>query len=89
MQNNISNEKNEFMKKRTHRCDKEEGHDALLLKSYQKLEEMKDIIASSEMGTWKIYLLDGQDPKMEADDLMRKLLGLEGQELTPEEIYKA
>ncbi len=88
MQNNISNENNEFMKKRTHRCDKEEGHDALLLKSYQKLEEMKDIIASSEMGTWKIYLLDGQDPKMEADDLMLKLLGLEGQELTPEEIYK-
>ncbi len=89
MLKDVSNNNNESNTAECHRCEKEEGHDELLMKSYQKLEEMRDIIASSEMGTWQIYLLDGKAPKMEADDLMLKLLGLTDRTLTPEEIYDA
>lgn len=89
MLKDISEKNNKSNTAKYHRCEKEDGHDELLLKSYQKLEEMRDIIASSEMGTWQIYLLEGREPRMEADDLMLKLLGLTGQELTSEEVYNA
>ena len=58
-------------------------------KSYEKLDAMHEIIAASKMGTWNIYLLDGQAPKMEADDLMLGLLGVEGKQLSPEQTYDA
>ena len=58
-------------------------------KSYEKLDEMHDIIAASGMGTWSIYLIDGQAPRMEANDLMLGLLGVADENLTPEEIYDA
>jgi signal transduction histidine kinase/CheY-like chemotaxis protein len=55
--------------------------------SYKKLEEMHEIFVASGMGTWSISLIDGKHPTMEVDSLMRELLGLTGQDLTPEEIY--
>lgn len=58
-------------------------------KSYQKLDEMREIFAISRMGTWTIYLPDGKTPSMEADDLMKELLGISDKELTPEEVYDA
>ena len=57
--------------------------------SYEKLNEMHEIIAASKMGIWSIYLIDGQPPKMEANDLMRGLLGIADKNLTPEEVYDA
>ena len=56
-------------------------------KSYEKLDAMREIMAASRMGTWNIYLLDGQAPKMEADELMQELLGVTGKNLSPEEVY--
>ena len=53
------------------------------------LEEMQDIIAASDMGTWSIELVEGKEPRMKADQRMLDLLGLRGQELTPEEVYIA
>lgn len=58
-------------------------------KSYQKLDEMREIIAAANMGIWSIYLLEGRAPAMEADDRMKELLGINGRELTPEEVYEA
>ncbi len=58
-------------------------------KSYKKLDEMHEIFAASKMGTWNIYLLDGQNPKLEADDLMQELLGIADKKLTQEETYDA
>ncbi len=87
MLTNRLNENNNSIPEETRLCNKEEGHDELLLKSYQKLEEMRDIIATSEMGTWKICLLEGEAPRMEADELMLKLLGITEPDLSPEEIY--
>lgn len=60
-----------------------------IAKSYEKLDEIHEIIASSKMGIWNIYLVDGQAPKMGADDLMLELLGVSGKNLTQEEIYDA
>ncbi len=58
-------------------------------KSYQKLDEMREIFAMSRMGTWTMYLLDGKTPSMEADDLMKELLGISDKELTTEEVFEA
>ena len=57
--------------------------------SYKKLEEMHQIFVASGMGTWSITLIDDKPGVMEVDELMKKLLGLEGKELTPEETYNA
>ena len=69
--------------------EKEATHQREMAESYERLDAMREIIAASEMGTWNIYLLDGQAPRMEADDLMLELLGLTGKKLTPEEVYDA
>lgn len=54
------------------------------------LEDIKSIIRASEMGIWHITLVQGQKPKMEADEKMRELLGLDVKaNLTEEEIYEA
>ena len=49
--------------------------------------ELKNIIASAGMGTWRIELIDGQQPRMIADEKMKQLLGIAGGEHTPEEVY--
>ena len=56
-------------------------------KSYEKLDAMHEIITASKMGTWSIYLLEGQHPRLEADALMQELLGIADKTMTPEEAY--
>ncbi len=51
------------------------------------LEEMQDIISASRMGTWSIELIEGEEPRMRADDRMKDILGIAGQEMTQEETY--
>lgn len=51
------------------------------------LADIRDIIASANMGTWRIELVDGQEPRMYVDATMKKLLGTEGVERTPEKTY--
>lgn len=86
----IKDEKKFFIKKNS------EIEDALLkarlaneeLTSHKStLEEVKDVIVSSGLGVWRIELFEGQAPRMFADEKMKNLLGLEDQNLTPEEVY--
>ncbi len=56
-------------------------------KKDEKLSEMQEILATSRMGIWSIYQLEGKAPTMVADDLMLELLGIRDQSLTPEEVY--
>ena len=60
-----------------------------ITKSSEKIEDMCRILESSRMGTWNIYLLDDKAPTMKADNLMKDLLGVADQDLTPEELYHA
>lgn len=59
----------------------------LELNQKAQLQELRDVIASSNMGTWHIELFDGEEPRMLADDRMRALLGIDKLVLTPEETY--
>ena len=57
----------------------------------KKLEELEDIIASADIGIWRIELSDDQSqpPVLFADREMKKLLAVkEDQKLTPEEMYE-
>ncbi len=55
-----------------------------------ELETMQAIIASSEMGTWRIKMVEGEAPAMLADERMLELLGIPGRtDLSPEEVYNA
>ena len=69
--------------------EKEKSQQRELAKSYQKLDEMREIFAASKMGIWSIYLIDGKAPAMEADDLMKELLGVANKDLSEEEVYDA
>ncbi len=53
------------------------------------LEEMQDILASAEMGTWHIELIEGEAPRMRADEKMQSLLGIDARGMSPEEVYEA
>lgn len=59
------------------------------IKQDAELGEIRDIIASANMGTWRIELVDNKKPRMYADDTMKRLLGLEELEGKPEKIYDA
>ena len=52
-----------------------------------QLTDLRHIMASAGMGTWRIELIEGKEPRMKADDKMRELLGIEGENHTPEEVY--
>ncbi|MCR4892567.1 MAG: sensor domain-containing diguanylate cyclase [Lachnospiraceae bacterium] len=54
---------------------------------FKELSEMRDIIASAHMGTWRIEQVEGEEPRMYVDDTMKMLLGVSGRERTPEETY--
>ncbi len=66
-----------------------ESREKELKNSYRQLEEMHNIISASNMGTWKIELIDGRAPRMLADEQMLHLLGIHGRYLSPEEVYTA
>lgn len=42
-----------------------------------EISEIRDIIASAKMGTWRIELVDGEEPRMFVDKTMKELLGIE------------
>ena len=52
-----------------------------------QLTDLRHIMASAGMGTWRIELIEGKEPRMKADEKMRELLGIEGENHTPEEVY--
>ncbi len=53
-----------------------------------ELSVMHSIIETSEMGTWRIRLVEGKEPVMLAGKRMMELLGLKDRtDLTPEEVY--
>ena len=56
---------------------------------YELLYAPENILLSVGIGTWSIFLFDGKDPEMYADIQMKRLLSIEGKDLTPEQIYKA
>ncbi|MCR4588561.1 MAG: GGDEF domain-containing protein [Lachnospiraceae bacterium] len=57
-------------------------------RAFREISAIRDIIASAAMGTWRIELVDGKDPRMFVDDTMKMLLGIPEIELTPEETYE-
>ncbi|MDO4537647.1 MAG: diguanylate cyclase [Coriobacteriales bacterium] len=56
-------------------------------RAFKEISEIRDIIASAEMGTWRIELVEGKAPRMYVDDTMKALLGITGKEQTPEQTY--
>ena len=54
---------------------------------FDNISEIHDIIASANMGIWRIELMDGQEPRMYADDTMKRLLGIDKCNYTPERTY--
>ncbi len=52
--------------------------------------DMSEIIAAAEMGIWHIELIEGKDPKLLANEVMLRLLGLaeKGATMSPEEVYE-
>lgn len=54
---------------------------------FDEIKKIRDIIASAKMGTWTIELVEGEEPRMYVDDTMKELLGIAGQERSPEKTY--
>ena len=57
--------------------------------SKQELADANDIISDAGFGMWHIMLEDGKQPRMRGNAKMKRLLGIEGQDLTEEEFYDA
>nr|MCR5099910.1 sensor domain-containing diguanylate cyclase [Butyrivibrio sp.] len=57
------------------------------IRAFKEISAIRDIIASANMGTWRIELVDGKKPCMYVDNTMKALLGVSGMERTPEETY--
>ncbi|MCR4674029.1 MAG: diguanylate cyclase [Lachnospiraceae bacterium] len=56
-------------------------------RAFKEISAIRDIIASANMGVWRIELVDGKEPRMYANETMKELLGASGIERTPEEFY--
>ena len=52
-----------------------------------KLEELHDIISSSRMGTWSIELYDEKPSRLNADDRMLEVLGIQDKNIDPKDTY--
>ncbi len=59
-----------------------------LEKSREELEDANTIIANAGFGTWYIILEEGKKPRMSANAKMKEVLGVEGMNLSEEEIYE-
>ena len=46
-----------------------------------------EVLARASIGSWKIEIVEGREPRMWVDTTMMRLLGIEGKTLTPEETY--
>ena len=51
-------------------------------------ERLDKFLANAGFGTWYITLAEKQKPKMFANPMMQEALGIEGKNLTEEEIYE-
>jgi len=57
-------------------------------KKWDDLDRIKQIMATSEMGTWVITLVDGEQPRMLADTKMKELLGIDTKvDISEEKVY--
>lgn len=56
---------------------------------YELLYAPEDILLSVGIGTWSIFLSDGKEPEMYADEQMKRLIAIGEKELTPAQTYKA
>ncbi len=56
-------------------------------KAFAELLKIKNITASANMGTWSIELIENKKPRMLADTIMKKLLGINTDKITPEQSY--
>lgn len=54
---------------------------------FSDIAEIRDIVASANMGIWRIEMVTGKEPCMYVDETMKRLLGISGQERTPEKTY--
>ena len=57
--------------------------------SKQELADTDGIMADAGFGMWHMTLEEGKAPRLRANDKMKTLLGIGGQDLTEEEIYDA
>ncbi|MDO4487437.1 MAG: PAS domain-containing sensor histidine kinase, partial [Bacillota bacterium] len=58
--------------------------------AYQnELEETDNIVANAGMGIWTIQMFDGEEPRMQANPMMRELLSLPEDMIDEVEIYHA
>lgn len=57
-------------------------------RAFKENSEIRDIIASANMGTWRIELVDGKEPCMYVDHTMKELLGVTEKDKNPQETYK-
>lgn len=62
---------------------------AILGMLQSKISEDQEIIENAGIGIWRIYLKDGELPRMNASAKMRELLGVKNDEMTQEEIYES
>jgi len=66
--------------------------DEIVTADQRRIDRLQDIINvknASKMGIWHIALIDGQEPRMAADDMMKELLGISLDEsISEEEIYR-
>lgn len=57
------------------------------ISAQRQLEESDSIMASAGVGSWKIVLFEGEQPRMYANRVMMGLLGITDEGLSGEEIY--
>lgn len=55
----------------------------------QVRSELEDVLVAVGLGTWRMEVKDGEQPRMIADEQMKRLLGISEKNLTPEETYEA
>ena len=58
-----------------------------LEKSKAELQETNDVMANAGFGTWYITLEEGKKPRMHANAKMKKVLCIEGENLSEEDTY--
>lgn len=80
--------KKQMIEKEAARVSLEEKN-AELKASQKELAQTDEIVSDAGFGTWQIILEEGKEPRMHGNTKMMQLLGIEGQQLSEEEIYNA
>lgn len=84
----IARSKKQMQEKEAARVRLEEKN-AELQASQNELAQTDEIISDAGYGTWRIVFEEGKKPRLRGNAKMMQLLGVEGQQLTEEEIYDA